>query len=142
MGISPIASELTLVRKVPRPKIYVLGGYSDRVGEFDGHHALSSAEVFDQESGTWRSLPPMNEGRARFASAATDDHNILVFGGYGGLPFPLASNEAFVSSAGVWARIDASLTPRVAHSAVVLDGKLYLIGGGEPLNHETLQRMD
>lgn len=56
--------------------VYVIGG-------FDGDKYLNSVERFDERTGNWEFVEPMNEARCTFAVIASQDlQSVYVFGGF------------------------------------------------------------
>ena len=81
----------------PGGKIYVLGGYTRRMGHrpagkpqygFDSEDKIrvsATMERFDPNDGTWMRLAPMRIARQLAAATFGPDGKLYVFGGYGGL---------------------------------------------------------
>jgi N-acetylneuraminic acid mutarotase len=69
----------------PDGRIYLLGGLGRRIAEGwpPPHDLLTSAEVYDPGTNTWRELAPMREGRQLFAACFGPDGKLYAFGGYG-----------------------------------------------------------
>jgi len=129
-NISPLSPELSLVRQKPS-KIFVLGGYAEAAGAFDGRGIQASGEMFDTSTGVWTPLPAMLTQRARFAAYALDE-SIVAFGGYGSHGGALSSVEQFKFSSGAWTPLPNLETPRVACAAVVSHRCIYVVGGSFP----------
>lgn len=115
-------------------KIYVVGGITD--GHYDGHVAW--LDEFDPKSGQWRSLPDAPHLRDHFHAAVVG--NLLIAAGgrntsaKTGQVFDLTRPEVdvFDFAANAWRTLPAAQnipTQRAGCTAVVLDGKVLIIGG-------------
>ncbi|MER3520754.1 MAG: hypothetical protein C4317_00325 [Acidimicrobiia bacterium] len=106
--------------------IYVAGGIAKAGG---GGRVLSTFEVFDISSSTWRRLPDLPEPRHHAAVAALDK-TVYVVGGFSDMAFTADSKVfAFNVESGRW-RLAAPLPePLGAGGAAALDGKIYFVGG-------------
>src|SRR5688500_579075 len=81
------------------------------------------------ESGTWRAMDPLQQGRAGAAATLLADGRVLVTGGSDGTS-PLASTEVF----GVGGSCSAAApmnTARIRHTAVALSDGRVLVAGGD-----------
>jgi len=101
-------------------KIYSVGGLTEGI-END-----PTILVFDTQTDTWDSLPPMSHSRHGAAAVILDDV-LYVMGGYG--PRPLGSVEAYDLSAGTWSEKASLLVPRGFAGAAAVNGRIYLYGG-------------
>ena len=111
-------------------KIYVIGGTSDKVKSF----RLDTVEVYDPATDTWAKGKNMNQARAG-AAVSVVDGKIYVMGGTG-LPMILNHPGPFLSSIEVydpkrnhWREIGDMPTAKSGHTASVINGKIYVIGG-------------
>jgi len=106
-------------------KIYVMGGYNDVMGGWNG---LDTVEAFDPATNSWSTQTPMPTPRYGAAAAALNG-KIYVLGGRNGTANTLSTVEEFDPASGTWST-KASL-PIAVHSpvAAVIAGKLYAIGG-------------
>lgn len=105
-------------------QIYLFGGRNS-----NGH--LRTAEVFNPSLNSWSYLPPMRWARAGLA-AAVFNGKIFVIGGdtvAGSGRNPVHYIERFDPVAGIWDSIYYLNTPRTGHSAVVIGGRIYAVGG-------------
>ena len=103
-------------------KIYVLGGLDD-VGPAP---ILDSVEVSTPTVDGWTTLAtPMPVAKFDHSSVGFND-KIIVTGGQG-----YKSVEVFDATAGTWSTTAIPALPeeRSSHSSVVVDGKIYVIGG-------------
>lgn len=112
-------------------ELVVAGGGHFGSRRMDASSRQSVGE-YDHTTNTWRSLPPMNEGRRAPVCGVVADSLVVAGGFQNDDAEPLATAEAYSPTAGQWASL-----PRMPHatsgtgpSACVLDGRLYVIGGG------------
>src|SRR6185436_17673476 len=100
--------------------IYVIGGSFGSV-------ALDRVERYDTATGTWTSLPPLNEARVRPAVAVGPDLRIYAIGGTDAAGQPVTSIEAWNGSQ--WELLGAKASnARLAMTG--LDGGIYTFGVG------------
>ncbi len=111
-------------------KIYAIGGTSDMVESF----RLDTVEVYDPGTDTWAKANKMNHARAG-AAVSVVDGKIYVMGGTG-LPLIINHPGPFLSSIEVydpqrnsWREIGEMPTAKSLHTASVINGKIYVIGG-------------
>lgn len=107
-------------------KLYVVGGKGELC-----EGTLKSAECFVPDAGVWETLPPMSQRRSHH-SASVIAGELYVVGGDGGCGShnpTLDSVECFDHVAGAWRRLGSISEKRSSHSASVLAGKLYVVGG-------------
>ena len=96
---------------------------------------LGSVDVYDPATDTWAAVESMNHARAAPAVSVVDGM-IYVMGGVGwprvlNRPGPfLSSVEVFDPKNNRWTEIAEMPTPKALHTASVIDGKIYVIGGG------------
>ena len=103
-------------------KIYVVGGLDSN------NHALDTVDVYDPQTNTWATAPPM--GTARYA------HGVAVLGGKiyaaGGVSVTrLSSVEVFDPQTNSWAAVAPMGTARSDFSLTAARGKLYAVGGSD-----------
>lgn len=109
------------------PRVLVVGGIGP------GGNRLASAEVYNQQNGTWTRTGSLANPRASHSAAVLPDGTVLVAGGSGAGGRPLASVELFTPASGRWATVGSLATPRAAHRAtVLLDGRVLVAGGAGP----------
>jgi N-acetylneuraminic acid mutarotase len=106
--------------------IYVIGGSS---GGFD----LVTVEVYDPATDTWATAPAMSEPRRDLAAVAIGGR-ILALGGYTGTHIPDGGYrrdvDAFDPDTGTWTPVADMPVARADCAVAVLDGMLYVAGGG------------
>ena len=126
-------------------KLYAVGGVGD-VGQ-----ALATAEVYDPQTDGWQPLPKMSTARCQFGLAAAGG-KIYAFGGWDGCAL-LTSVEAYDPQLGAWALVASMSSVSVCvythmsrkrrdHASVVLDGKIYTMGGMGAIVLDTVEVYD
>jgi hypothetical protein len=114
--------------------IYVVSGITN--GHTDGH--VTWVDSFDPRTGTWRRLADAPRARDHFQAVVIDGKIYAAGGrrssGATGQVFDLTVPEVDVYdiASNSWTTLPAASnlpTPRAGNSAVVLDGKLIIIGG-------------
>ena len=100
-----------------------------------GGDALATVEAYDPLTNTWRSLPPMSQGRQGAVCGLVGD-SLVVAGGGSLATGPLSSAEAYSPETG-WTR-SASAARRLVRCGVRA-GRLYVAGG---VNSSKLQVWD
>jgi N-acetylneuraminic acid mutarotase len=94
--------------------------------------AVETAEVYDADRGTWRTMAPMPTPRYFHGAVILQSGKLLVAGGYdrNGDPIPLSSSEILEPATGSWRPAASMETARAHHASVLLpDGKVLVIGG-------------
>ena len=113
-------------------KLYVMGGFDD-LG-FDDEVPLAQAEVYDPKADDWQLLPSMLMPRRSFAAAAVAG-KVYAIGGAGVVINELGFNslsdavEAYDPISDAWTQVASLPMPRGEHTATVIDGKIYVLGG-------------
>jgi hypothetical protein len=117
-----------IVSTVIGKKWYVFGGY-------DGANVQPQGVVleYDAAAETWTAKKNMLIP-AHHAAAVALDGKIYVFGGFVGRPGarvwqPIVSALVYDPAADSWKELAPMPTPRGSAAAVVVDGKIYVIGG-------------
>jgi hypothetical protein len=105
-------------------------------GGVDGDgKALSTTELFDPRTGTFRPGPPMSSPRNGHAAVEVDGGLVLV----GGVVNASTAATTDVLEAGAWSPGPELDTARVKHAAVALpDGRVLVIGGAPSTEGRTL----
>ena len=125
-------------------KIYLIGGFLfENIN--GGPLGLSTVEVYDTKNNSWQRLTDMPTPRLQ-AGAAVVDGKIYVIGGFSWIGIPgvdskiLKVVEVYDPQTDTWSRNQDMSTPRRQFGIGVVDGKIYAIGGWNPL--EEPQRLD
>ena len=111
-------------------KIYAIGGMSNSNEQW----RLETVEVYDPATDTWAKTESINKARSCAAISVVSGEMYAIGGrGWSGIqsePDPyLASVEVFNLKANQWQEITEMPTPRTSHTASIVDGKVYVIGG-------------
>jgi N-acetylneuraminic acid mutarotase len=131
-------------------EIYVIAGITN--GHFDGH--VPWVDAFNPRTGQWRQLPDAPRPRDHFHAAIIDGRLYAA----AGRRSSAATNETFALTVrevdvfdfatARWSTLPAAAnipTPRAGAGAVVLDGRLVVLGGesgGQPLAHDEVEAFD
>ena len=107
-------------------KIYVFGG-----NDAYWNRWLTTVEVYDTRTNSWNTNIPAIPGTGRgYLSANAVNGKIYVMGGTNSYVVPTFSdNFVYDPVANSWYSAAPLPRPRSHHGSVVLDGKIYLIGG-------------
>ncbi|WP_375770775.1 hypothetical protein NR798_07695 [Archangium gephyra] len=122
MGGGPRAGHIAAL--LPDGKVLVAGGHAQKRSFF-----LSSAEVYDPRSDTWRSTGSMVEARHSARAVLLPDGKVLVVGGEG-FALVLATAELYDPVSGTWRRTGPMRDPREGHTATLLPNGKVLVAGG------------
>ncbi|WP_309894564.1 kelch repeat-containing protein [Archangium sp.] len=111
---------------LPDGRAVAIGG---RVGSF-GYTALPVVEAYNPDTGTWRGLMPLPEGRFGHSATLLADGRILVAGGSLGSG-TVATARLYDPSSNSWSTTGSLNQARASHSATLLkDGRVLIAGGG------------
>ena len=111
-------------------KIYVIGGTMDLT--FAG---ISTVEEYNPVTDTWTQKADMPTPRSNISSAGSVvDGKIYVIGGTTRNLIPVSTVEVYDPAIDTWIKKADMPTPRLGLSTTVVNGKIYAIGGGAPLN--------
>jgi len=120
-----------------KSNIYLLGGEEVDTASPTGSRTVNRVTRYDCETGSWSAGASMLLARRWSASVALGDH-IYCIGGIGGkggtYEQRLASMESYNVSDTTnkrWTCLASMSTPRSSHTAEVMDGKIYVVGGGD-----------
>lgn len=121
----PAGGRFGLSTSVVDGKIYAIGGWN--AGE-----PVSIVEEYDPAADTWTRKADMPTARAMLSTSLVNG-NIYAIGGYAG-NFPnfvsLSNVEKYNPATDTWTKEADMPTARDCFSASVVNGKIYIIGGG------------
>lgn len=126
---APMASRRQFHRAV------LLKGTPERVlvaGGVDGNgSALSSAEIYDVATNSWRTVAPLAQARSEHSLTVLTDGGVVAVGGVASSVY-LTSAELFLSATdgGVWIPSGCTTTARAQHSAALLSTGRVMVAGG------------
>jgi N-acetylneuraminic acid mutarotase len=109
-------------------KVLVAGGYNSNTSGIVGVNYLSSAELYDPDTGKFAETGLMSGPRGNHTATLLSDGKVLIAGGTNGNP--LDSAEIYDPATGQFTKAGQLASPRTGHSAAKLaDGKVLLAGG-------------
>lgn len=122
--------------------IFVFGGHTQAGAK---NRYLKTIEAYNPADNQWRSLKPMPIALEGMALASVDN-NIYAFGGLQVGNKAVNSVLRYSPAQQKWQRSGLTSLPfprlfPIGHAAPVLNGKIYLLGGGR-LNHSILEATD
>jgi hypothetical protein len=135
---SPTSDTWTTLLPLPEPRsnhvavavgsaMYVLGGIA---GEDPAPIMTASALKLDTLQGIWSTVAPMPELRFDFASGVVGS-DIYVFGGISATSRDQGSVFKYGTETDIWSTLAPMPTVASGHSAIELDGLIYVVGVGE-----------
>lgn len=114
---------------LPSGKVLLAGG-----GDATNGHILSSAEIYDPQTGKFTMTGSMNLTRASASAVVLQNGKVLIIGGYNDNANNnygwLASTELYDPETGVFTLSGSMQTPRVSPSAITLNNGNVLVFGG------------
>ena len=119
---------------LPNGMVLIAGG----AGQSYGVSALSSAELYDPNAGTFSNTGSMLTTRSLFTATLLNNGKVLVAGGWDANGNALASAELYDPSAGSFAATGRLSTARGSHAAALLNNGSTLLAGGWDVNGNTL----
>jgi len=106
-------------------KIYAIGG---------SYNSLGETEEYDPATNTWTTKTPMPTPRIYFGIAVVENKIYVIGGDSGNWTVgitPTNVNEVYDPATDTWESLTPMPTTRYAMDANVVDGKIYVIGGGQ-----------
>ena len=104
-------------------KLYVIGGWG-------GGSCLSSVECISDLKAKWKYIASMNEPRRWLAAVNCNDVIYAIGGKSGdGHDKTMKSVEKYDPETDEWSFVSNMTIKRSSHSAAVMDGKIYVVGG-------------
>jgi hypothetical protein len=108
---------------LPNGKVLVAGGFNTSSGY------LTSAELYDPNTGAWTTVGALNTARYGHTATLLPSGRVLAAGGYGTGVY-LSSVELYDPATGKWTATSAMTTARNYHTAtLLLSGKVLVTGG-------------
>ncbi len=129
-SLAPIpTARYSLGVAVAEGKVYAIGGYN-----FTGHY-LGTNEMYDPATDTWTTKAPMPTPRRYFGIAVYENKIYCIGGKIGYDPEGLGGiytevNEVYDPATDTWEKKASIPTPRYGMCANVVNGKVYVMGGG------------
>jgi N-acetylneuraminic acid mutarotase len=145
LGAAPPRPRFASVVERIGDELHLVGGWSfDR----SNNVSLRSHDVYDLRTGAYRARAEMPTARNHALSGVIDGKLYVTGGRAPGHEGADASNvsatEVYDPATDQWSAGAALPTPRSGGASAVLDGKLYVLGGGLPGNsvHAVIERYD
>jgi N-acetylneuraminic acid mutarotase len=112
-------------------KIYVFGGL---IGTADLRQSIDEVKIYDPSQRAWMAGPRMPQ-RKQNAAIAVHDGKIYIMGGLNGSAGVGGSVtntvDVFDPRGGQWEVAAPMSTPRTGSKAIVVDGRIYVVGGAQ-----------
>ena len=107
-------------------------GYGCDAGSFEA--ALSSAELYNPATGTWKKTGPMKDGREDFTATLLKNGQVLAAGGFNNCDDDFCSDintaELYNPATGKWTQTGSMQGAREQQSATLLNNGQVLVAGG------------
>jgi uncharacterized delta-60 repeat protein len=113
---------------LPNGKVLIAGG---RTIDGKGGEYLSSAELYNPNTGTWSATGSLNTERANATATLLPNSKVLAVGGKNENGV-LNSAELYDSTVGTWVNSSTMSTMRWRHTATLLGNGKVLVTGGSP----------
>ncbi len=111
---------------LPNGRVLLAAGTSGS----DPHVSLSSAEIYDPVSGTFRATASLNTVRHGHSATLLPDGRVLVIAGYNASQGWLSSAEIYDPATGQWSITQPIFAHGVTHTATLLkDGRVLVMAG-------------
>ena len=120
-------------------EIYAVGGIGwppnrDQAGQYLSSLYLSTVEVFNPKTNQWQERTEMSVPKAEHSSSVIDG-KIYVMGGYlreGETYTTFSTIEIYDPATDRWTQAPDMLIGKSGHATEVVDGQIYIFGGGPP----------
>ena len=116
------------VAVLPSGQVLVVGGYGPI--ESGGYGALSTAEIYDPQTGTFSPTGSMLQARQAMTATPLEDGTVLVAGGLNEFFSALATAELYDPASGTFSPTSTLPQPVYNHAAVLLPTGAVLLAGG------------
>ena len=114
-------------------RVLVAGGY--HACSQSACEVVSSAELYDPKTGSFRATGPMTGGRAQYTATLLSDGRVLIAGGAGN--GPLATAELYDPATGTFSPTGSMADSHYDHTATLLSyGDVLIAGGYGPASAE------
>jgi hypothetical protein len=124
--------------RLPDGKVLIAGG----TPYFGGGGALSSAELYDPETGTFASVNNMNVPRSGHSATLLRNGKVLIAGGASGTGFH-ASSELYDPEAGTFTSTGDMTTARGGHRAILLaSGRVLIVPDSDAIGYDSAELYD
>jgi len=123
-------------------KIYVIGGVS---GRGLNRPALATVEVYDPATDTWTRKHDMPEATCWHSASAVDGKIYVIGGGArwsGTQPIQVSLVWEYYPATDAWTPRGDMPTDRGAHSASVVNGRIYTVGGASDIGNITFATVE
>lgn len=112
--------------------VLVAGGHSESPPSTVSFNYLTSAELYDPETGTWTRTGsmPHPHGESESATVVLEDGRVLLTGGFTAIDTPQANTELYDPGSGTWSSAATMSSVRSGHTATLLgNGEVLAVGG-------------
>ena len=135
VGPMTIARDYHTASLLPDGQVLVAGGHTGSVATYP-FGCVSSAELYNPETGTWTATSPMRTGRTQHTATLLPNGTVLVASGQTGSNYtPIITAELYIPTSRTWTPTSNLHVARFVHSAVLLpSGKVLLTGGWNALH--------
>jgi hypothetical protein len=111
-------------------RVLVTGGTgSDQQGGGSRYVALTSVELYDPKTNSWKSAAPMKDARNWHTATLLADGRVLVVGGAREMRQHLASAELYLPAEDAWKPAPPMAEARCLHLALAVEGGALVLGG-------------
>jgi N-acetylneuraminic acid mutarotase len=144
----PATDRWTRKTSLPTPRslsvIAVVDGTIYVIGGSPGIKVTSAVEAYNPAADKWTRKADMPTARFELAACVIDGRIYVSGGGtrFGGDHGCVATVEVYDPATDTWAQASDMPRTRVGHSASVVDGKMYIIGGVDFEGHELPSTVD
>ena len=138
---TPDTNDWRFIESTNLPKdshaLVAFGGFLYDIGGWDGENCLSSVEQLRGEKDTWKFVEPMKTKRGGLAAVSCNGC-IYAIGGQSGIKNRTITDSVEKynpESSSQWSFVQKMNYERSGHTACVLQGKIYVVGGENKLGN-------